>query len=111
MTTTDGGAARQRIHRAGQLLSAAEGLALRAWRADPSSAWLVHANALMTARQALARFGVPPRADAPKEGDPADLARRARDELEAIPGRDAPFGIAVPLVYLADALSDLEARQ
>jgi hypothetical protein len=111
MTTTEGGAAQQRIHRAGKLLSAAEELAMQAWREDPTSAWLLHANALMTAREALAHFGVPPPADAPTGGDPAELARRARDELDGIPDGDAPAGIGVPLVYLADALSDLEARR
>lgn len=120
MTTTDTDAARERIGRAGQLLAAAEELALRAWRADPASPWLLHANAIRAAREALAHFALPlppgpalPGDAHPAEpadpADPADLARRAREELNAIPDGQVPLGLGVPLVYLANALRDLEA--
>ena len=115
MQTPTDNQANQSLARAWSLLDRAEHLARQAVRDETGpSLWLLAANAILRARDALE--AIHPAAphtngvDALPDGDCRDLVRAALEQLASIPKGHEPAGLSLALVHLADAEHEVGGR-
>ncbi|MHB1472951.1 MAG: hypothetical protein ACYDDU_16885 [Dermatophilaceae bacterium] len=107
--------ANQGLARAWALLDRAEHLARQAVRDEAGpSLWLLAANSILRARDALEAIHPPAchtkGADALPDGICADLVRAAVDQLASIPQGHEPAGFSLALVHLAEAEREVGGR-
>lgn len=115
MRTASNDRAHQHLALAWARLDRAEQLARRAARAEAApSLWLLAANSILRARDALEV--IDPTAartdpgDACFDGDCQDLVSAAADELANIPASQEPVGLSLARVHLAAAEHEVGGR-
>ena len=115
MNTSISDEARQSLARAWALLDGAEYLARQAVQTETdSSLWLLAANSIMSARDALE--AIYPDAvhvggdDSLPDGTGQDLVEAAARQLRNIPQGHEPEGLALVLGYLAEAEDEVGGR-
>ena len=115
MQTSMNNQANQCLARAWALLDRAEHLARQDVRAETGpSLWLLAANSILRARDALEAIHPPAShtkgVDALPEGTCRDLVRAAVEQLASIPQGHEPAGLSLALVHLAEAEHEVGGR-
>jgi hypothetical protein len=115
MQTSMNDQAEQGLVQAWALLDRAEHMARQAVRDEAGpSLWLLAANSILRARDALEAIHPPAShtggADALPDGNCADLVRAAVDQLASIPQGHEPAGFSLALVHLAAAEHEVGGR-